>query len=61
MFIKEKIDGSIKVQGCADGRYQRLWMKKEDTISPTVSIQGLMFSCIIDARGGRGVATSDIP
>ena len=38
MFIKEKIDGSIKVQGCADGRYQRLWMKKEDTISPTVSI-----------------------
>ena len=28
MFLKEKIYGSIKGRGCADGRPQRLWMKK---------------------------------
>ena len=29
MFLKEKRDGNIKDQGCADGRKQRLWMQKE--------------------------------
>ena len=46
---------------CADGGKQRNWLSKEDTSSPTVSTEGLMLSCMIDAMEGREVATADIP
>ena len=36
-------------------------MQKEDTIYPTISIQGPMFSCIIDTKEDRDVETSNIP
>jgi hypothetical protein len=61
MFLKEKRDRTIKGCGCADGRKQRGWMDKEDTLSPTVSIQALILSCMIDAKEGRDTATADIP
>ena len=44
MFLKYKRGGSIKEKVCTYGMNQRLWMQKEDTTPPTVSIQGLMFS-----------------
>jgi hypothetical protein len=34
---------------------------KEDSSSPTVSLEALMLSCAIDAKEGRDVATADIP
>ena len=61
MFLKEKRCGRIKGRGCADGRKQRLWKTKEETTSPTVSIESLFISCIIDAMERRDVATIDIP
>ena len=62
MFIKIKNDEvMIKRRGCADGRKQRNWLPKEYTIPPTVSIEGLMLSCIIDVMEGCDVATADIP
>ena len=62
MFLKLKSDEvKIKGRGCADGRKQRDWISKEDTSSPTVSTEGLMLSCMIDAMEGREVATTDIP
>jgi len=39
MFLKGKHTGQIKDRGCVDGRKQRLYMQKEDTTSPTVSIE----------------------
>ena len=51
----------IKGRGCADGRKQRDWLSKEDTLLPTVSTEGLMLSCMIDATEIRVVATADIP
>ena len=45
---------------CADVRPQRLWMKKEDTIHPTESIKGLMFSFMIGAKEDRDTETPDI-
>ena len=51
----------IKVRGCADVRTQRNWLSKEDTSLPTVSIDGLMISYIIESMEGQDVATSDIP
>ena len=61
MFLKEKRDGTIKARGCADGKPQRIYSSKEDTSSPTVSIEAMMMSCAIDAKENRYVVVSDIP
>jgi hypothetical protein len=61
MFLKQKRSGMIKGRGCVDGRPQRLWKTKEETTSPTVSIESLLISCMIDAMENRDVATIDIP
>jgi Reverse transcriptase (RNA-dependent DNA polymerase) len=61
MFLKEKRCGKIKGRGCADGRKQRLYTAKEDASSPTVAIESILLSCVIDAKEQRHVATADIP
>jgi hypothetical protein len=61
MFLKKKRSGRIKGRGCADGRKQRVHTKKEDASSPTVSVEAVMLSCVIDAEERRDVATIDIP
>ena len=61
MFLKEKRDGSIKGRGCADRRPQREYITKEDSTSPTITIEALMLSSIIDAHERRDIATCDIP
>ena len=61
MYLKEKRDGKVKGRGCADGRSQRLYTPKIETSSPTVSLAGIMLTCMIDAFEKRDVATVDIP
>ena len=61
MFLTKKRCGRIKGRGCADGRKQRIYTSKEDASSPTVAIEALMLSCVIDAKEKRSVATVDIP
>jgi hypothetical protein len=61
MFLKEKRSGTIKGQGCADGRPQRDYMSKKETSSPTVATEALLLTCTVDAVKGRDVATCDIP
>jgi hypothetical protein len=61
MFLKKKRCGRIKGRGCADGRKQRIYKTKEELSSPTVAIESLMLSSIIDAKERRTVATADIP
>ena len=61
MLLKIKRGGRVKVRGCADGRSQRVYMHKYESISPTVSTESLMISCVIDAMERREVATVEIP
>ena len=61
MCLKEKRDGSIKARGCADGRPQRIYTNKEDTSSPTISIEAMVLSCAMDAKENRYVVVSDSP
>jgi hypothetical protein len=61
MFLKKKRCGKIKGRGCANGRKQRAYTSKEDASSPTVSIEALLLSCVINAKERRDVATVDIP
>ena len=61
IFLTEKRDGRVKARHCADGRKQRSWMAKEEAASPTVALESLMLSTVIDAKEGREVAMVDIP
>ena len=61
MFLKKKRNGIIKGRGCADGQKQRIHTTKEEASSPTVAIEDVMLSCVIDAMEHRDVATVDIP
>jgi hypothetical protein len=46
---------------CANGQKQRLCKTKAETSSPTVSIESLALSCLIDAMENQDVGTWDIP
>jgi hypothetical protein len=59
-LIKEKRCGKIKGRTVANGRPQRELFTKEETTSPTVSIEALMLSIMIDAKERRDVAVADV-
>ena len=59
-MIKEKRDGKIKGRACADGRKQRRYINRDDVSSPTVQLESLMISLLIDAHEHLDVATADI-
>jgi hypothetical protein len=61
MFLKEKRNGDIKGRACADGRKQREDFTKQDATSPTVSVDSIFLTAIIEAQEGRDVACFDIP
>ena len=61
MFLKQKRCGKIKGRGCADGRKYKLYKSKEESSSPTIHIESLFLSCIMDALEKRNVVTLDIP
>jgi hypothetical protein len=50
MFLKQKRDGNIKGRTVAGGNNQRDYVSKEDAISPTVAMESVLLSCIIDAK-----------
>jgi hypothetical protein len=55
MFLKLKRDGKIKGRTVAGGNKQRDYISKEDASSPTVSMEAVLLSCIIDAEEHRDV------
>jgi hypothetical protein len=61
IFLTEKRSCKIKGCGCADGHKQRLYKTRAETSSPTVTIESLILSCMIDAMENQDVATCDIP
>jgi len=60
-FITEKGDGRIKGRTVTDGSKQRLWINSEEVSGPTVAVESVMLSAIIDAKEQREVAVVDIP
>ena len=61
MFLTEKRDKSIKSRLVYNGKPSRDWMSKEETSSPTVTVEGIFLTAIIDAKEGRDVMSADIP
>jgi hypothetical protein len=61
MFLKRKQTGQVKGRGCADGRKQREYISKEDATSPTVAIEAVFLTAVVDAFEGRSVVVVDVP
>ena len=61
MFLKHKRDGSLRGRTCADGSTQRGKYEKEDAASPTVALESVMLTAVIEAYENRDVAVVDIP
>ena len=61
MFLKRQHSGKIKARGCADGRPQRAYIPREDARAPTVSMEAVFMTAVIDAMENRTVAVVDIP
>jgi len=61
MYITKKKTGRIKARGCADGRKQRETMSKDEASSPTVAIESVFLSCVVDAEEKREVVVTDVP
>jgi hypothetical protein len=62
MFLKEKRDSLVKARMCADRQKQKdgTWSKQETTL-PTVAMESVFITAVIDAHKGRNVACFDIP
>jgi len=58
-LITEKHDGRIKARAVADGRTQTRYLE-EETYSPTVCLESIMLSSLIDAVEKRHVRVIDI-
>ena len=61
IFLTEKRDGTMKARACVNGSTQRLYINKEEAASPTVSMEALLTTVVIDAKQNRDVITLDIP
>jgi hypothetical protein len=61
MFLTEKRDGTIKGRTVYNGKPTREWLSREDSASPTVSLESLVLTSIIDAKEKRDVMSCDIP
>ena len=61
-LVKEKRNGIVKGRTCANGSKQRRYLKDfESVASPTVGLDALVLTTLIDATEGRDVATFDVP
>ena len=50
-----------KRQNRFDGRKTSEWITKEDSASPTATLEGILFTLTIDAHENRDVMSADVP
>jgi hypothetical protein len=60
-LINEKRCGRVKGRTCADGSKQKAYIPREEATSPTVSMEALTASLVIDAHEKIAVAICDVP
>ena len=59
-MIMQKRDRKIKGRACADGCKQRRYIRKEDVSSPTVRLESLVITLLLDAHEKRDITTADV-
>ena len=60
-LIKENRCGKITGRACADGIRQRTYIVREESTSPTIALEDLRVSLLINTHEGRAVQTFDVP
>ena len=58
MFLKEKRSGVVKGRGCANGRNVQLWFSKGETLKPTVMMESVFLTSVINAKDLHHVYTN---
>ena len=61
IFLTKKRDGSIKARTCANGSVKRKYTTKQEATSSIVTTEGLLTTCVVDAKQGRNIITLYIP
>ena len=61
MLLAQKNSGEHKGRCVYKGNETREWLTREDTASPTASLEAINATCVIDAYEERDVMTVDIP
>jgi hypothetical protein len=61
MFLKEKSDHLVKARMCADRQKQRGYWTKQDTTSPTMSMEAVFITALVNAYKKCNVACFNIP
>jgi len=60
-LIKLKRDGNLKGRTCANGKKQRRFVKDGEIVSsPTVSLESIIVTLLVDAYEGRNVCIADV-
>ena len=61
MLLTEKRCGKIKGRMVFDGRKTREWITKEDSASPTATLEGILLTLTTNAHESRDVTSADVP
>ena len=61
LLLTEKRDSTVKGRMVYNGKPTRVWMKDQNSASPTVSLESILLLAVIDALEERDIMTSDIP
>ena len=61
IFLTEKRNKLIKAQICANGSRQRIYMHKEEAISPAASTEAVLITVVIEVKKEWDVMTFDAP
>jgi hypothetical protein len=61
IFVEKKRDGILKVRQVTGGNKQQGYITKDDTNTPTVSLEAVLLTCVVDANKNRDVAIVGIP
>ena len=61
MLLTEKRCGKVKGRMVFDGRKTREWITKEDSASPTATLEGILLTLTIDAHENRDVMSAHVP
>ena len=61
IFLTEKRDGSIKARQVYNGKPTREWLSREESSSPTASLESIILTSVIDCKEARDVMVIDVP
>jgi hypothetical protein len=61
MFLGEKRDGTVRGSLVYNGKPTREWLSREDSASPTVALESIMLTAVIDAHEEHHMMTCNIP